>query len=42
MDRKELKELFKKNQRKIDNRKTTKEERKKLIEENRNILEKLK
>lgn len=42
MDKKELKVLFQKNQKKIDNRKTTKEDRKQLIQENKNILKILK
>ena len=38
MSKEELKKRFKRNQRKIDNKKTSKEERKELIEENKKLL----
>lgn len=38
MSKEELKKRFKRNQRKIDNNKTSKEERRELIEENKKLL----
>ena len=40
-NKQELKQQFIKNQKKINNKKTTKEDRKTLIQENKKILEKL-
>lgn len=39
MRKEEIKKQFQKNQKKIDSRKTTKEERKRLIAENKKLLE---